>query len=95
MGKITYSDGVAIWKLVYYTPALLASLYVARKHGFTRSSGWIYLTIFCAVRIAGSVAQLILISSPNSNGASTTALICSVLGLSPLLLASLGLLARR
>lgn len=95
MGKFTYSDGVAVWKLIYYIPALLASVFVAHRHGFTKSSGWIYLTIFCIVRIVGSVAQLILISNPTSNGASTTALVCSILGLSPLLLASLGLLARR
>lgn len=94
MGRFTYSDGVAVWKLVYYTPAVLASIVVAHRHGFAKGSGWIYLTIFCTVRIVGSVAQIILISDPDSQGASTTALICSVLGLSPLLLASLGLLGR-
>ncbi|OQU93962.1 hypothetical protein CLAIMM_00395 [Cladophialophora immunda] len=94
MSKFTYTDGVAVWKLVYYTPALFSSLFVAFRHGFTKGSGWIYLTIFCTVRIVGSAAQLVLISKPTSHGASTTALICSVLGLSPLLLASLGLMAR-
>ncbi|KEF58207.1 uncharacterized protein A1O9_06133 [Exophiala aquamarina CBS 119918] len=94
MGKFTYSDGVAVWKVVFYVPTLLASLLVARRHGFTKSSGWIYLTIFCIVRIVGSVAEFVLISDPTSSGASTTALVCAVLGLSPLLLASLGLLAR-
>ncbi|KAK5047977.1 hypothetical protein LTR84_006167 [Exophiala bonariae] len=94
MGQFTYSDGVATGKLVYYIPALVASILVASRHGFRKSSGWIYLTIFCVIRIVGSVAQLILISNPSSDGASTTALICTVLGLAPLLLASLGLLAR-
>jgi hypothetical protein len=94
MGHFTYSDGIAVWKLVFYFPALLLSAFVTYRHGFAKSSGWIYLTIFCIVRIVESVAELVLISNPTSHGASTTALICSVLGLSPLLLASLGLLAR-
>lgn len=94
MGHFTYSDGVATAKLVYYTPALIASVLVAFRHGFRKSSGWIYLTIFCVIRIVGSVAQLILISNPTSDGASTTALICAVFGLAPLLMASIGLLAR-
>jgi hypothetical protein len=94
MGNFTYTDGVAVWKLVFYSPALIASTAVAHRHGFAKGSGWIYLSIFCIVRIVGSAAQLALISNPASNTASTIALICSVLGLSPLLLASLGLLAR-
>jgi len=94
MGHFTYSDGIAVWKLVFFSPALLISGYVAARHGFAKSSGWIYLTIFCIIRIVGAAAQLTLISNPTSEGAQTTALICSILGLSPLLLSSLGLLAR-
>ena len=94
MGHFTYSDGIAVWKLVFFSPALLISGFVAARHGFAKSSGWIYLTIFCIIRIVGSAAQLALISNPTSDGARTTALICSILGLSPLLLSSLGLLAR-
>ncbi|KAK4935516.1 hypothetical protein LTR10_023427 [Elasticomyces elasticus] len=94
MGHFTYSDGVAVWKLIYYVPTLFASIFVAHRHGFAKGSGWIYLTIFCIVQIVGSIAQIVLISDPQSHGANTTALICSVLGLSPLLLASLDLLGR-
>lgn len=91
---ITYSDGVAIAEVVYYAPALPLALYVAYKHGFSRSSGWIFLTVFCIIRIVGAGAQLATIGNPSNDTPYTIALICTVLGLSPLLLSTLGLLSR-
>lgn len=94
MTHITYPDGVAIFNLVYYSPALLASLYTSTKHGFSRGSGWIFLTIFCVIRIVGAGAQLATINNANPSTAETIALVAAVLGLSPLLLATMGILAR-
>ncbi len=91
---ITYSDGVAIAKLVYYAPALFVSLFVAYKHGFAREAGWVFLTIFCLIRIIGAGAQLGTINNDHPDTAYTIALITNVLGLSPLLLATLGVVAR-
>lgn len=95
MGQVTYGDGIAIGQLVYYAPCLLGSIYVIHKHGFKKSSGWVFLVAFCVVRIVGAAARLSTISKPNeSNGAWTVSLVCSALGLSPLFMATLGILSR-
>lgn len=94
MTKLTYADAVAIYELVFYSPALIFSIFVAGKHGAMKSSGWVFLTIFCIIRIVGSAARITTITNPTSNDAYTIALICSVLSLSPLLMASLGLISR-
>ena len=92
--KITYPDGIAISKLVYYSPALLASLYVSYKHGFSKGSGWMLLTIFCTIRLIGAGAQLATINNANPHTAETISLITAVLGLSPLLMATMGIISR-
>ena len=94
MGHFTYADAIAIFQLVYYSPCLFGSIFVAGRHGAMKSSGWIFLTIFCIVRIVGAAARIATIDNPTSKNAYTIALVCSVLGLSPLLMASLGLIAR-
>jgi hypothetical protein len=93
MSKVTYTDGIAIWKLAYYSFALVGSIIVSWRHGFGKNSGWIYLAIFSTIRIINSSAQIATISF-SSPTAETVALITGLLGLSPLLLASLGLLSR-
>jgi hypothetical protein len=93
MHKVTYPDGIAIWKLIYYAPALVASIWVSWRHGFAKNSGWIFLAIFSLIRIINSGAQIATISS-QSTTPETIALVTGFLGLSPLLLASLGILAR-
>ncbi|KAF2166971.1 hypothetical protein M409DRAFT_54731 [Zasmidium cellare ATCC 36951] len=94
MSRITYLDGIAIGQLIFYSPALLTSIYICFKHGFAKASGWIFLVLFSSVRLAGAGARVYLIHNPSSSDAETAALICSILGLSPLLLAWLGLLSR-
>lgn len=94
MAKVTYADAIAIYQLVFYAPALVFSIFVAGKHGAMKSSGWVLLTIFCIIRIVGASARIATITSPTTSNAYTVALICSVLGLSPLLMASLGLISR-
>jgi hypothetical protein len=94
MTHVTYADGIAIFEIVYYAPSLLGSVIVAGRHGTMKSSGWIFLTIFCIVRIVGASAHLATITKPNSSTTYTISLVCSVLGLSPLLMASLGLISR-
>lgn len=84
---------VAVIELVVYIPALLIALYICRKHGFTRSSGWMYTLILCIVRIAGSICELLTLSN-SSTSIIKTMIILDSIGLSPLLLATLGLLSR-
>ncbi|KAK3938955.1 hypothetical protein QBC46DRAFT_316699 [Diplogelasinospora grovesii] len=90
---VTATDGIAIWKLVFYSFGLVGSIWVSARHGLSKNSGWIFLAIFSAIRIVNSAATIATITS-DSAAAVTTAEITAFLGLSPLLLASLGLVSR-
>jgi hypothetical protein len=93
MGQITGTDGVAIFILAFYAVAVIASAVVAFRHGLSRNSGWIFLSIFSVIRIIYAAATLSTINNPTQT-AITIAEITAFLGLSPLLLASLGLISR-
>jgi len=94
MGKVTYRDGVAILQVIVYFPALFCAVMLCLRHGFKRSSGWVLLVTFSALRLAGAISQLVTINSPTNVHAITAAIICDSIGLSPLTLLSVGLLAR-
>jgi hypothetical protein len=93
MTHFSYPDGIAVWRLIYYIFALIGSVCISWRHGFGKNSGWIYLAIFSIIRIINSSAELATLSSSNSSAA-TVAAITGFLGLSPLLLAALGLVSR-
>lgn len=93
MTVLDFGDGVAVLKVVFYSIALPISLFVAFRHGLAKSSGWIFLSIFCLIRIINGSSQLAMISN-DSDTIAEVAIITSFLGLSPLLLATLGLLSR-
>lgn len=93
MGHITYGDAIAILDVVFYAPFFLIVLYLAIRHRST-SFAWFILAVFCLVRIVGACARLDTVVHPDSDAAWTTALICSIFGLSPLLMATLGVLSR-
>lgn len=94
MGHLDYRNGVSIAEIVVYVPSLLIAGFLAFRHGFGRNSGWIYLIIFCLVRILGSSTQLATIANPRSTGLYTSSAIFNNIALSPLTLASLGFLSR-
>ncbi|KAI5456032.1 hypothetical protein BGZ63DRAFT_418067 [Mariannaea sp. PMI_226] len=93
MSHFTVNDGVAIFQLVYYTIALGLGIWVSARHGFLKSSGWIFLAIFSSIRIVSSSSQIATLTT-KSETAVTISLITGILGLSPLLLATLGILSR-
>lgn len=84
---------VSIAEIIVYIPALIAAIMVTSRHGLRRASGWIYTIILCAVRIAGAVCQL-LTYHDSSTGLLKATLIMDSIGISPLLLATLGVLSR-
>lgn len=86
-------DILSVAKLVIYVPLLFGAAFVCYRHGIRKNSCWIYLAIFCLVRIVGAAATLYTISS-TSTTAYTISAVCSVLGLSPLLMATLGIVSR-
>jgi hypothetical protein len=87
------SDIVAAIELAVYVPACILAIVVCVRHGFNRSSGWIYTLILCVVRIAGAACQF-LSRQDHTNGFIEAKIILDSIGLSPLLFATLGLLSR-
>lgn len=84
---------VAVAEIILYTPCLFASFAVCLRQGFKRSSGWIFLLALCLVRLSGAACTLVAYSSP-STGVFEASIILDSVGISPLLLASLGGLSR-
>ncbi|KAJ4366959.1 hypothetical protein N0V83_007489 [Neocucurbitaria cava] len=87
-------DIVALIELIFYIPTSLLALVACLRHGFHRSSGWIYTLILCTVRIAGAICQFLSHNNSHSEGLIRATVIIDSIGLSPLLLATLGLLHR-
>jgi hypothetical protein len=93
MTKFTSLGGVSIAELIVYLPAIVVSAIVCKRHGFSRSSGWLFTLILCLVRIVGACCQLATYKS-ESIGLLEAVVIIDSIGISPLLLATLGLLSR-
>jgi len=91
--KFNSAGGVSVFELIIYFPALILAAIVCSRHGFGRSSGFVFTLILCLVRIIGACCQLATYSS-NSVGLEEAVIILDSIGISPLLLATLGLLSR-
>ncbi|KAI9747203.1 MAG: Phosphotransferase enzyme, partial [Chaenotheca gracillima] len=87
-------NDVSIAQIVIYVPILFVSIALIFRDGFTRSGGWIGVNIFALIRIIGSSMELATIAKPDVVGLNVGSAILSAVGLSPLLLAALGLLRR-
>jgi hypothetical protein len=84
---------VSIVELIVFIPCLILSFVVCRRHGFKRTSGWIFILILSAIRIAGAICQLLTYDNP-TEGLIKATLILDSIGIAPLLLALLGVLSR-
>lgn len=87
-------EGVAIGEIAIYAPLILAATFVAFRQSFFKQIGWVYLVVFCALRLASGAIGVLSADHPtNQSDAAWTAILGSI-GLSPLLLACMGLLKR-
>ena len=86
-------EGLSIANLVFYIPCLFIAAWVSFRHGFSRQSGWIFIFLLSIIRIVGSICQIVSVSSPGESIDEAWIILSSV-GLSPLLLAMLGMLVR-
>jgi hypothetical protein len=84
---------VSIVEIAVFTPLLVLALHVCLRHGFKKSSGWIFLFMLCLIRIVGGACDLVTYSSPSKGLFIAVAILDSV-GISPMLLATIGILAR-
>jgi hypothetical protein len=83
-------SGVPIAQLVVFAVLFQPSLYILFKHGKRGILGWLCVQSFCLVRVVGSILQII--QEENNTTSNLGTLILSSVGLSPLLLACLGIL---
>ena len=91
--KLNSAGYVSIAEIVVYIPLLLLAIVVCSRHGFSKSSGWIYTVVLSVIRIAGSACQLLTYTNHSASLLQWTMILDSV-GVSPLLLATLGMLSR-
>lgn len=85
---------ISIVELVFFTPALLFSVFLCVRHGFGPNKGWLFLLIFSLIRLAGASLELATIGFPTNIPLQTSAVLLSSVGLSPLMFITLGLLFR-
>jgi len=89
------TDGkIAIAEICVYVPIFILTLITVFRHGAGRQLGWIYLTIFCLIRLVGAGFKFANDNNPTNSTDLEWATILFSVGLSPLLMASLGLLKR-
>ncbi|PSS12983.1 hypothetical protein M430DRAFT_36183 [Amorphotheca resinae ATCC 22711] len=91
---LDYRNGVSIAEIIVYVPSLAIAVFLAVRHGFNRSAGWLFLVIFSLARIIGPCMQLATISQPRNISLYVGSAILQNVGLSPLQLATVGLLSR-
>lgn len=91
--KFNSRGGVSILELIIYFPCLIVASIICSRHGFSRSSGWVFTLVLCLIRIIGACCQLATYHD-QSSGLLEAAFILDSVGISPLLLATLGLLSR-
>ncbi|KAH8666245.1 hypothetical protein BGZ61DRAFT_484178 [Ilyonectria robusta] len=84
---------VSVVEVIVYIPALVAAFIVCSRHSFNRASGWVFTIVLCVVRVVGGICQLLTYSNHSSGLIQATIIIDSI-GISPLLLATLGMLSR-
>jgi hypothetical protein len=91
--KFNSRGAVSIVQLIIFFPSLVVAFIICSRHGFNRSSGWVFTLVLCLIRIVGACCQLATYHDQSSGLLETTFILDSV-GISPLLFATLGLLSR-
>lgn len=87
-------EAIAIAELVIYIPLIFVPLFIAFRHGWVKPIGWIYLAVFCGIRIASAASEIVSTKHQNSTKDAVSAAILNAVGICPLLLASFALLER-
>ena len=90
---LSYRGAIAVLQLAVFAPCFPLAVFLGFRHGFGRSSGWYFLIVFTLLRIIGAVLYLIDEYHPSQN-LLVGALVCSLIGISPLTLLCVGLLSR-
>lgn len=85
---------INIAELAIYLVPFPLTIWIAFRQGFGRASGWLYLGLFTAIRIASSAIGILSYKHQGNQNDLIWYSILGGIGISPLLLASKGLLSR-
>jgi hypothetical protein len=91
---VSTKEAIGIFELVVYIPLAHVALYVAWRHGLWRQMGWVFLALFCGLRAASGGLFVASGMHPDNKDTAVWSAIIGSIGLSPLLLATMGLLMR-
>jgi prolipoprotein diacylglyceryltransferase len=91
---VSTAEAIAIAEICVYIPVFILTIIVVVRHGFQKQLGWIYLAIFCVIRLVGAGFRIESVHNPTNKTDIEWSAILQSVGLSPLLMASLGLLKR-
>ncbi len=84
------TEGLELAQIAFYAVASLPSIYCIVKHGKAGLLGWLYVFVMCGLRLVGNgIAYHAISTTGEPNKAAS---IISGIGLSPLLLAVMGIL---
>ncbi|KIX97002.1 uncharacterized protein Z520_07116 [Fonsecaea multimorphosa CBS 102226] len=79
---------LSIVEIAVYTPTAFFCLFNTIRYGFRRDAGWIYLLLFCIIKLTGAGMNIDIELGKKENLV-TTATILNTIALSPLLSATL------
>lgn len=94
MGNIDDYDRIAIFEVVIWSFYLIGGVYLCARHGFARSSGWVFLVILALARLIGSSLRLATINDPTNSNLYIGWAVCSGIGLGMLISVNIGLMSR-
>ena len=78
------TDALSAAQVAVYAVLIIPVLFLVVRHGVQGLLGWLFLALFCTLRLIGGGMAV--------NSSSPTATIISSVGLSPILLAAAGIL---
>ena len=91
---LSEKENIAIAELAVYIPSIILAMAIIFRHGFSKGRPWIYLILFCGLRIASAALEILSADNPTSREDATWAAILGSIGLSPFFLVASGLLSR-
>jgi hypothetical protein len=89
---ISSKEAVCIAEIVIFVPLYPLALYLTYRHSFYKQLAWFFLFLLCQLRIASGGLAIATVHNPQSIPEAVSAAILGSVGLSPLLLGTMGLL---
>jgi hypothetical protein len=85
-------EAIGITEIIIFSPLYFITIYLSYRHSFYKQLAWLFLFFLCGLRIASGGLSIALTHDPENVTEAVWAAILGSIGLSPLLLATMGLL---